>query len=180
MTQQTGTDKRASIRQWADVTMKMWKEKIVALQIWDEGALYHSLVNHVMSNAGGDVSKIDFLFKQYGIYVDMGVGKETSRGNAGDLRFAKTRQPREWYSKVFFREVMKLKEYMAWRYGQEGAALVSQGFANAFDQRYEDSTARAVSSLRTVVYRDKNNERWRNNYRQFGFANWKSRRNNYK
>jgi len=174
----TGADKREGIQRWANVVVEMWEEKIKALDIWDEGDLYHSFVTHVMNNSGGDVSKIDFLFKQYGIFVDMGVGRETARGNSGDLGREKKRQEKPWYSKVFFREVLKLKEKTASEYGQQAAFFVSQGFADAFDQRFtkkETQFSRTVSSLKSVRYRDKNKARWLKNYHEYGKFQWRSR-----
>ncbi len=177
----TGTNRKDGLQQWANIVVKMWEEKIVALQVWDEGALYHSFVNHVKNNAGGSVDKIDFLFSQYGIYADMGVGKETSRGNSGDVgEVNKRREPKPWYSKVFFREVMKLYEKTGRELGATAAFGIAQTFSDAFDQRFNDasirgSTAKTVSSLKTVVYRDKSNKRWRNNYHSKGKFQWRSR-----
>lgn len=159
----------------------MWEERIRALKIWDTGILYHSFINHVMTNSGGDVSKIDFLFKQYGIYVDMGVGRETFRGNEGDIStgvyynertrsMRLKREPKPWYSKVFFREVVKLREYMMQEYAYEDVTLIGQAFADAFDQRFtsggKQTYKRTISSLRTAVYREKTNARTRRNYRR--------------
>ena len=49
----------------------------------------------LLVNAGEDIEKIEFSFRLYGFFVDMGVGKEVSRGNSGDLGFTPTRKPKE-------------------------------------------------------------------------------------
>lgn len=190
MSQATGQpNANESIVAWADVVVKMWRDRIMQLNVWDYGFLYDSFVNHVIRQAGGDTQKIDFLFKQYGIWQDMGVGKETKRGNPGDLgavarvvgpngRSRIARQPKHWYSGVFFREVMKLREYLAFWYGYQSALIVSEAFSpEIFDQRFKGArkNTATVGSLRTLSYRERNNARWRKNYHEFGFSAWKSR-----
>jgi hypothetical protein len=162
------------LKEWAQVVIKMWEGKMNALDIYDTGELFNSFVNHIMAAANGDISKIDFIFKEYGLYVDMGVGKEISKGNDGDLSdnayfdhstqsYQMKRKAKPWYSKVFFREVMKLKEFLAKYYAKEAACLIAEGIESAFDQRY-NKQSKTVSSLRTVAYRDSSNARRRKNY----------------
>jgi hypothetical protein len=189
MTPTTGQpDASNTITAWADVVVKMWRDRITELPVMDTQQLYNSFVVHVIKQAGGNLSKIEWMFKQYGIYQDMGVGRETAIGNSGDLgevahvtapngRSRIARVPKPWYSKTFYREVMKIKEYMAFWYAEQSKLIISEAFGQQiFDQRYTDKTAKTVGSLKTQLYRDRNNARFRKNYQEFGFASWKSRR----
>lgn len=177
-----------TIAAWADVMVKMWRDRITELPVVDTWELYNSFIMHIIKQAGGDLSKIEWAFKQYGIYQDMGVGRETGRGNSGSLKTGLTigangkqklkREQKPWYSKTFYREVMKLKEYMAFWYAGQSKLIISEAFGQQiFDQRYKNKQTKTVSSLRTQLYRDRNNSRFRKNYKEFGFAKWKSRNN---
>lgn len=149
---QTTGNKKETIKAWADVVIKMWESKILLMDVYDTGTLYNHFIAHVLSNSGGDVSRIDFIFGMYGIYADMGVGKETSRGNSVvkfNEKYQATRlkrQPRMWYSTVFFREVMKLRFFLEHEYGRQAALALSEGMSVDFDQRYKfkDKTVSSV------------------------------------
>jgi len=187
MSQETGKpNANQYLNEWADTVIKMWRDRITELPVIDTRQLYQSFLMHVIKQAAGDTGKIDWMFKQYGIYQDMGVGRETKRGNPGDLgavarvttpngRSQIARKPKPWYSSTFFREVMKLKEYMAFWYKEQSKLIVLEALGQgAFDQRYKDKTEKPVG-LKTQLYRERNNSRFRKNYHEFGFANWKSR-----
>lgn len=128
--QATGLSQQEQIRAWAEVTIKIWKDKILQLDVFDTGALYESFVKHVVTHSGGDVAKIDFMFNLYGMYVAAGVGKEISRGNTGDLGATPAREAKNWYSPVFYKEVMKLKDFLAWRYGREAVQTITNTLGN--------------------------------------------------
>lgn len=164
--QQTGTvDINQTISAWADIVLEKWHNKLTELKVYDQGYLYDSLLYDLLRNAGEDIQKIEFSFKLYGIYVDMGVGREIHKGNSGDLGFTPARQPKEWFSKKFYGQVMKLKELLIDRYGKSIAYNLMNTMTENLDQRYSSSLrAPAVSNLRSVVYRAKNNERTMRNY----------------
>lgn len=118
---------------WADIVIKIWRQKMVRFAI---GAyknnqnsngehLFTSFERHIMNATGGDQQKIDFLFKKYGIFVDMGVGRGTPIGNLGDVKTKRKRK--EWFSKVWYSEVMKLREYMAKQIGEAAANRIMFG-----------------------------------------------------
>lgn len=114
-------NKEETVRAWADITLKIWREKINDLKVWDTGSLYASLENALFTAAGNDVDKVEFSFNLYGIFVDMGVGKEIFKGNDGDVGYDVYRKRKEWYSRIFYREVMRLKEILIEKFG-EGVA----------------------------------------------------------
>lgn len=117
-------NKNETIAAWADITLKIWHNKITELKVWETGALYESLKNTLLAMAGTDVDKIEFSFKLYGIFVDMGVGREIFRGNDGDLGYTPIRKRKEWYSRIFYREVMRLREILMEKFGEEVARQV--------------------------------------------------------
>ncbi len=172
MIQANGQNKEQFYAAWADVLVKMWQGKILMLDVWDEGVLYESFINHVLKHSGGDAELIRFVFRQYGIYQDIGVGRDTPKGNVGDIGYSKEREEKPWYSSVFYREVQKLAEFQAYHYGKTALWTVKEQVASAFDKRYKNSS-KTIGSLKTEMYRDKQSERnYRNYYRrQFG-NNW--------
>jgi hypothetical protein len=118
-------DINASIAAWADICIKIWQANITKEKIYSTGDLFNSLSNSLYRNSGGDVEKIEFIFNLYGIYVDAGVGGGTA-GNKSWLsddqyQFNRNtdRRRRQWFSRTFFGQVMKLREILAEKYGQE-------------------------------------------------------------
>lgn len=173
--QPTGTvNINDTIRAWADIVLEKWHAKITELKVYEKGNLDDSLLYDLLLNAGEDIDKIDFSFKLYGIYVDMGVGREISKGNSGDLGFTPTRKPKEWYSKKFYGQVMKLREILMEQYGKAITYSLMNTMTESLDQRYSSSlTAPAVTNLRSVMYRAKQNERNARNYHNRGVGGGK-------
>jgi len=122
----TGTySNEETIRAWADITLNIWQIKLREQGISNTNALYESLKHTLFLSAGNNVDKIEFSFKLYGIFVDMGVGNGILAGNRGNLGFTPIRKRKPWYSKVFYHEVMRLKEILTRVYGDEaGRAIV--------------------------------------------------------
>ena len=143
MTEQPGQiDMYETISAWADITLKIWRDKIVQLQVYETGELMASLKNELARAAGKSVEKVEFAFNLYGVFVDMGVGKEIFKGNSGDLGFTPVRKRKEWYSKVFYREVMKLKDILIKKYSDAAAQQVTNNLNPRRDLKYEHSKGR--------------------------------------
>ena len=53
-----------------------------------------------------------------------GTGRETPRGNSGDLGRAKKRQRRRWFSRKYYASVMRLKEFYEENIGREFCGIV--------------------------------------------------------
>ena len=158
-------DINETIKAWADIVIQKFHAKITELKVYDKGNLDHSLIHEMLVNAGTDIEKIEFAFKLYGIFVDMGVGKEMSKGNSGDLGFTPTRVPKEWFSKKYYGQVMKLREILMEQYSKAITFSMINTMQADFDQRYSSlENAPTVGSLRTVIYRQKTNARSRKNY----------------
>ena len=112
--------------------IKIWKERIALLRIVDTGVLYRSVIATRL-NMDGKVLEVSLsqAFATYGIFQDYGTGRETPRGNSGDIGRAKVRQPRPWFSKKYYASVMNLKEFMADSLGRQFIGIV----ADALDDK---------------------------------------------
>jgi len=127
---------------WAKITVKVWKEKLTKLKCVNSGKLLNSFIHNVVSQANGDVLKIEFAFLYYGKFVDMGVGKgvpiggvkenATSRKLEGKM-LGNLRRPKKWYSKVFSHEVKRLTEILAKQYADMGAKIIMESVENIAD-----------------------------------------------
>jgi len=117
-------DVNKTVESWADIVIKMWKRKIIQLNIGKTGALFDSLQYEIISHAGGDPARIDFMYKYYGRFVDMGVGREMSVGNQGEVNTS--RKPKKWYSAVMFSQVKRLSEILKQKYNIIGASVISE------------------------------------------------------
>lgn len=162
-------DINLTLKAWADIVISKLKNNIDELDVRDLGNLDNSILHTLLINAGTDIDKIEFSFKLYGIYVDMGVGKEFSRGNSGDTGYDKgldpKRKPKEWFSRKYYGQVMKLREILIEKYSKAITWSMINTLEADFDQRYASKLhAITVGNLRTVVYRDKTNARTRRNY----------------
>lgn len=158
-------DINETISAWADIVIEKWRAKITELKVFDQGYLYDSFLIDMVRNAGADIDKLEFSFKLYGIFVDMGVGREISRGNSGDLGFTPVRKPKEWFSKKYYGQVMKLRELLIEKYSKSITAILTNMLTEPIDQRYANPMkAPTVESLRTVRYRAQQNIRNARNY----------------
>lgn len=167
-------DINATVAAWADIVIKIWQEKITELQVYDKGYLEDSLMQDLMRSAGQDIEKVEFSFKLYGIFVDMGVGKELAVGNTGyvDVMGSEgmrgtARRAKPWYSKKFYNQIMKLREILMERYSKSVAYTMLNTFNEAFDKRSGDILhSKSVGSLRTVRYRKQQSIRNARNYQR--------------
>jgi hypothetical protein len=124
---------------WAKITVKVWKDKMAKLKIGNSRALMDSFIHEVISSFGGDLMKIEFAFKYYGKFVDMGVGKgvkigsvkesATSRRLEGKM-MGNRRRPKKWYSKTFSAEVMRLTEIMQREYLSKYVAVIMENISD--------------------------------------------------
>ncbi len=130
----SGFNNSETVAAWADIVLKIWKEKLTELQVYESGELHSSLLSTLLSSSGDNVSRIDFSFKLYGIFVDMGVGREIFVGNPGDVPTIRKRKI--WYSRIFYREVMKLREILAEKYSNQVADQVVNALRPVGDLKY--------------------------------------------
>ena len=123
---------------WAFFTISIWKEKLVKYRVGKPGdPLSSSFIKSIVSTPDGELVKINFAFKYYGKFVDMGVGKGTSIGGVTENKTSRRlegrkignrRRAKKWYSKTFYAEVATLKEIMAREWAHKGALVIKDSF----------------------------------------------------
>jgi len=128
---------REIARAWAQITIKRWRRKIDRMKIGQHssGELFRSFQYNVLASSGGDVQKIEFAFRYYGKFVDMGVGRGTKLGDQpismGMRKFSGKflgikRVPKKWYSKTLYSETQRLVEILQEEYGHRGQIIISE------------------------------------------------------
>ena len=108
----------------------MWQEQITLLDVIDTGALLNSVAG-IRCDHNGKVTVVTLEqeFLEYGLFQEYGTGRETPRGNSGDIGHEKVRQRRPWMSKKLFASVMKLKEMFADSMGREFCGIVADALS---------------------------------------------------
>lgn len=105
---------------------KIWQEQIVLLGVIDTGQLLESPVGVRCDKDERIVSiHLGLEFLEYGLWQNYGTGRETPRGNPGDIGRNKVRKKRPWFSKKFYASFMNLKEFMADSLGREFLGIIS-------------------------------------------------------
>lgn len=125
---------REMAERWADIVIERWIRKIQSLNIGSTGELLKSLEAQVAVDAKGDPQKITFLYLYYGIFTDMGVGKNVKLGSVKG-----NRKKKPWYSSTFLKEVNALGRLMAERYGYEAATIPVKAFEGISSSSFNDS-----------------------------------------
>lgn len=121
--------KKKWFKGWSQMMVKIWRDRLLKHRVWRTGALFGSVKrkNTYIKPKTGDVVKISHSFLTYGIYVDMGIGREFGgpRNELGQLVNEPGRKPKKWMSSPHFRSVMAAKEFAAEAYGDEFVALIA-------------------------------------------------------
>ena len=109
----------------------IWKERITMLDVRDTDALLNSPISLSTRHDGRFFEvQLSQEFLEYGLWQDYGVGRETPRGNSGDIGRKKVRQRRPWFSKKYFASVMNIKEFYADDLGHEFQGIFADAFAS--------------------------------------------------
>lgn len=128
----SGTDnqqleaRRKYVRAFNATMVKIWREQIALLGVIDTGALYRSTVGISMTADGKFINiTLEQAFNTYGLFVDYGTGRNTPRGNPGDIGKANGRHRKRWFSRKYFASVMNIQEFFADNVGREFCRAVS-------------------------------------------------------
>lgn len=125
-------------REWAEMMVTIWREKMVSLGVMDTGRLYRSITDAVRGGAGD--RHIVHTFMMYGIYQDMGVGSGYKMSNRGgtlglafldkdyrrEHRMGRARRARRWFSKKYYASVKVMAETRARITAEDAALLVAR------------------------------------------------------
>ena len=110
--------------------LEIWKERITLLEVIDTGLLLRSpLALPVKADGRFFEVTLSQAFLEYGLWQDYGVGRETPRGNSGDIGRRKVRQRRPWFSKKYYASVLNLRDFLGENIGQEFQGVIADTFA---------------------------------------------------
>ena len=117
------------IKAWNETMLRIWQERITLLEVSDTGRLLASPVAMPVRADGRFVEvTLSQEFLEYGLWQDYGVGRETPRGNSGDIGRAKVRQRRPWFSKRYYASVMNLRDFFGDNLGREFQGIMADTF----------------------------------------------------
>ena len=117
------------IKAWNETMLRIWQERITLLEVIDTGRLLASPVAMPVRADGRFVEvTLSQEFLEYGLWQDYGVGRETPRGNSGDLGHAKVRQRRPWFSKRYYASVLNLRDFFGDNLGREFQGIMADTF----------------------------------------------------
>ena len=126
-------ERRKFLQGFDDTMIKMWKERIYWLGVVDTGALDRSLAitdPNPIKDALASEANFQWSFVTYGIFQNFGTGRETPRGNPGDIGRDKVRKARHWFDKKYYASFMRLREFLTESLSKEYLAAMSNAFSN--------------------------------------------------
>ena len=138
--QQAFQERQKFVNAFNDTMLKIWQEQITLLGVIDTGALLAS-PKALPVRADGRYFEVGLsqTFLEYGLWQDYGTGRETPRGNSGDLGHAKKRQRRKWFSRKYYASVMNLKEFYEDNIGRSFTGILSD-FARNVNSRVQNGS----------------------------------------
>lgn len=127
MDRDTIDERKKFVEAWNKTMLDIWQERIFKLKVMDSGSLWRSPLELPVRADGRfyDIT-LSQTFLEYGLWQDLGVGREVPIGNGGDIGRDKKRVRRRWFSTKYYASVMALRDFMAESLGQEFVGM----FAN--------------------------------------------------
>ena len=112
--QRAFSEREKFVTAFNETMLKIWKEQMTLLDVIDTGALLAS-PKALPLRADGQFIELGLSqsFLEYGIWQNFGTGKETPRGNKGDMGRKKVRQKKPWFSRKYYASVMNLRDFLA-------------------------------------------------------------------
>lgn len=131
--QQAQKEREKFVTAFNDTMVKIWKEQITLLGVIDTGALLAS-PKAIAMRADGRFFEVSLsqAFLEYGLRQDYGTGRETPRGNSGDIGRTKVRQRRKWFSRKYYASVMNIKEFYEDNIGRSFTGIISNALNKNF------------------------------------------------
>lgn len=119
-------ERRKFVEAWNDTMVKIWKERIQKLGVIHTGSLLRSPFKFPV-RADGRLYEIHLAqsFLEYGLWQDLGTGREVPIGNGGDIGREKKRERRRWFSVAYFSSIMNLRRFFAESLGREFVGIVA-------------------------------------------------------
>ena len=131
--QQAQQEREKFVTAFNDTMLRIWQEQITLLGVIDTGALLAS-PKSLPVRADGRFFEVGLSqsFLEYGLWQDYGTGRETPRGNLGDLGRAKKRKRRRWFSRKYYASVMRTKDFFEENLGREFFGVMSNALYKNF------------------------------------------------
>lgn len=127
--QQAQDEREKYVMAFNDTMLKIWQEQITLLGVVDTHSLLRSPTALPVRTDGRFFEVgLSQAFLEYGLWQDYGTGRETPRGNSGDLGREKVRGRRRWFSRKYYASVMNIKEFFADNLGKEYQGILSDIF----------------------------------------------------
>lgn len=125
--------RRKFVNAWNSTMVDIWRERIKLLSppVYDTGSLYSSIKFLRIDDADERWTRFTLsqTFLEYGLWQDLGVGREVPHGNPGDIGHDKVRERRRWFSVKYFSSTLRMRDFMAESLGDEFKAM----FCSALD-----------------------------------------------
>ena len=127
--QQAFEERQKYVMAFNDTMLKIWQEQITLLEVIDTGQLLAS-PRSLPVRADGRFFEVGLsqTFLEYGLWQDYGTGRETPRGNSGDIGRDKKRKRRRWFSKKYYASVMNIRDFFADNLGKEFQGIIADSF----------------------------------------------------
>ena len=127
--QQALKERQKYVMAFNDTMLKIWQEQITLLDVIDTRQLLASPMAFPV-RADGRFFEVGLsqAFLEYGLWQDYGTGKETPRGNSGDIGREKKRKRRRWFSKKYYSSVMNIRDFFADNLGREFQGIIADSF----------------------------------------------------
>ena len=126
---QAQAEREKYVMAFNDTMLKIWQEQITLLDVIDTHSLLRSPIALPVRTDGRFFEVgLSQAFLEYGLWQDYGTGRETPRGNSGDLGREKVRGRRRWFSRKYYASVMNIKEFFADNLGKEYQGILSDIF----------------------------------------------------
>ena len=131
--QRAFSEREKFVSAFNETMLKIWKEQMTLLDVIDTGALLAS-PKSLPIRADGQFIELGLSqsFLEYGLWQNIGTGKETPRGNKGDMGRKKVRQKKPWFSRKYYASVMNLRDFLADNMAKEFVGVVAQ----SLDDKY--------------------------------------------
>ena len=131
--QRAFSEREKFVSAFNETMLKIWREQMTLLDVIDTGALLAS-PKSLPIRADGKFIELGLSqsFLEYGLWQNFGTGKETPRGNKGDMGRKKVRQKKPWFSRKYYASVMNLRDFLADNMAKEFVGVVAQ----SLDDKY--------------------------------------------
>jgi hypothetical protein len=113
-----------TVADWAEKVLDIWGERMSVLGISNAESHANSFVHTVITAAGGDPAKVNFMFDYILKFTDMGVGRGVNFATRSQTNTK--RKQKQWLTKTFLLEVKKLSNILAKEYAHSGVLYIKE------------------------------------------------------